>query len=325
MHLKKFQGSACGNMTRHYERNWHEGFERDNVDATRTHLNFNCCTRAEKPMNAIKQAVSHHNAISARKLRKDAVRMADIVVTLPQNVPECDLEQFFQSTTEFLLERTGGAENCLGAFVHMDESQPHMHFSFMPLVDEKFNAKKMLNREFFQSLHGDLQEYLTPILGYVPQVKDSERIMPYVELKDVDKMKKIEQQLKELQGKAPNPEKLKQLYVLKGTLEAGGGGLFSKGKNEKALEQVNKMIEQEEKAHTQVKEVKAEQTVKKETSKDMPQEVPAKAVEKPKLAQNQVQEVHQQRRGSSLKERAANAQKVSEALENTSHTGRRYR
>lgn len=323
MHVKKFKGSACGNMTKHYERDWAEEFGRDNVDPTKTHLNFNCCQRDVKPMDAIKQAVEHHNVISARKLRKDAVRMADIVVTLPTNVPDSDLRQFFESTTEFLQSKTGGAENCLGAFVHMDESTPHMHFSFMPLVDEKFNAKKMLNREFFQTLHDELQQFLTPILGYEPKVKDSERIMPNVDLKDVSKMKAIEQQLKDLQALQPSDEKVKQLYVLKGTLEAGGsGGLFGSGKakTEKALEQVNKMIETEEKALKQANVVKADRTFRQEKTKysENINHEQAKVVKKSKPKQDLEEE-------TSLADRARQATRVSEYKEKHSYSRRRYR
>lgn len=74
-------------------------------------------------------------------------------------------KQFFEATFQFLSERYG-KENVVSAYVHRDESQPHMHFSFIPVVADKkkkrlkVSAKELLNRQELQRFHEDLEKYL---------------------------------------------------------------------------------------------------------------------------------------------------------------------
>ncbi|MBD2790567.1 plasmid recombination protein, partial [Xenorhabdus sp. DI] len=77
-------------------------------------------------------------------------------VTLPENlkgISEKEQRKFFEKTYEFLTNRYGGEKNVLSANVHMDETTPHMHFAFMPVVwdekkqREKVSAKEVLTRK----------------------------------------------------------------------------------------------------------------------------------------------------------------------------------
>ena len=112
-----------------------------------------------------------------RAVRKDAVVMADVVVTLPENVREGDEGAFFGWTYCFLADRLGSG-NMLGGFVHRDEVRTdgspvrdHMHAAFTPILDGRFNFKKMCPRTFYQSLHKDLGDYLEQHLGYRPEIE----------------------------------------------------------------------------------------------------------------------------------------------------------
>ena len=60
----------------------------------------------------------------------------------------------------------------MGGFVHRDEvrkdSSPvrdHMHVPFTPILDGRFNFKKMCPRTFYQSLHKDLGTIWNSISG----------------------------------------------------------------------------------------------------------------------------------------------------------------
>uniref|UniRef100_UPI00241D0CB8 plasmid recombination protein n=1 Tax=Alistipes shahii TaxID=328814 RepID=UPI00241D0CB8 len=115
-----------------------------------------------------------------RATRKDAVLMADFVVTLPENVRAGDEGAFFRYTYEWLANRVG-SENLMGGFVHKDEIRTdgspvraHMHAPFTPILDGRFNFKKMCPRTFYQSLHKDLGDYLERQLGYRPEVELNE-------------------------------------------------------------------------------------------------------------------------------------------------------
>src|SRR5699024_12382269 len=79
--------------------------------------------------------------------------------------PEGSQKQFFEETYDFLSERYG-EENVLDGVVDNDETTPHMHFAFMPVMyDEKrerdkVSAKEVLNRNQIKSIHQDLDIYL---------------------------------------------------------------------------------------------------------------------------------------------------------------------
>lgn len=49
---------------------------------------------------------------------------------------EEQMKQFFALSYEFLSERYG-KENVISVYVHLDETTPHMHFLFIPIVDDK--------------------------------------------------------------------------------------------------------------------------------------------------------------------------------------------
>ena len=59
-----------------------------------------------------------------------------------------------------------GKENVISAYVHLDETSPHMHFCFVPVVfdtkkqEYKVNAKVCINRTELLKIHPQMQEYL---------------------------------------------------------------------------------------------------------------------------------------------------------------------
>ncbi len=85
--------------------------------------------------------------------RKDVKVCSDWVVTLPENLKgtsEKEQREFFEKTYEFLANRYGGEKNVLSANVHKDETTPHMHFAFMPVVwDEKKQREKSFSQRGF--------------------------------------------------------------------------------------------------------------------------------------------------------------------------------
>ena len=162
-HVEKFARPQVGAMKRHYFRE-NENYENANIDPSRTHLNFNCAP-VKDTLEAIRAAQTAHEGITGKSLRKDAIVMADWVLTAPQDLKTQDLSDFFYASYDFFKERYG-SENVLSAWVHMDETTPHMHFSFMPVRDGKFNAKAIINRSDLKTLHGDLTREIEGQLGY---------------------------------------------------------------------------------------------------------------------------------------------------------------
>lgn len=162
-HIEKYQASALGNMLGHYERRAEieHGYERDNIDPSRTPENYNLCERPN-PLGFVDARIGELDL--KRAPRKDAVRMIDTVVTLPAAY-HGDTREFMEAVKE-TLDGIFGAENCAGAYVHMDETTPHMHYASVPVTEDgRLSAKSLLNRTFMKRFHDRLETGVCERLG----------------------------------------------------------------------------------------------------------------------------------------------------------------
>lgn len=202
-HIQKYKAHSCGHMLAHYRRDA-ASLERDNVDPTLTERNLTLVLgddgkavegAAQPNWEVIAGRIAAVDAAAKaegkRATRKDAVVMADLVLTLPENVPEGDGDRFFELSYEFLGEKVGRG-NLMGGFVHRDEVRTkkdpdtgkmvrtgervrdHIHVPWTPILDGRFNFKQQCPRAFYKTLHKELGDYLEARLGYRPNIELSE-------------------------------------------------------------------------------------------------------------------------------------------------------
>lgn len=210
-HIAKYKASAVGKLCAHYNR-WqgidNPNVSRENIDKSRTHLNYTLGVyekdgkrfigkvRGSASWATVKGRIDAVNARAKaegkRATRKDAVVMADMVVTLPPNVPPEDACKFFWNSYQYIADRVGRG-NLMGGYVHMDETTPHMHVPFTPILDGRFNYKKMCDRKFYQTFHKGLGDRLEQKMGYRPEVELSEETRAQrvytSRTKDIDKVR----------------------------------------------------------------------------------------------------------------------------------------
>jgi cell division protein FtsB len=171
-HCKKMDRATCGHMFKHFERAKNEQgeyikFGNENIDTSRSHLNYNLAPVRESQGDFVRQRCSEVKCQN----RKDVNVMCSWIVTAPKDLPEQEHELFFKSTYEFLSERYG-KENVVSAYVHMDELTPHMHFAFVPVVYEKKNnrykvsAKEAIDLRELKVFHGELSAHLEHTLQH---------------------------------------------------------------------------------------------------------------------------------------------------------------
>lgn len=210
-HIAKYKASAVGKLCAHYNR-WqgidNPNVSRENIDKSCTHLNYTLGVyekdgkrfigkvRGSASWATVKGRIDAVNARAKvegkRATRKDAVVMADMVVTLPPNVPPEDAYKFFWNSYQYIADRVGRG-NLMGGYVHMDETTPHMHVPFTPILDGRFNYKKMCDRKFYQTFHKGLGDRLEQKMGYRPEVELSEETRAQrvytSRTKDIDKVR----------------------------------------------------------------------------------------------------------------------------------------
>lgn len=198
-HIQKHKRHEIGHLLNE-NRRAPEALKRDNVDSSRTHLNVRI---VDHDIEFINDKIRRHEEIVNRKIRKDAVIMTSIVITLPANVPREREFEFFQRVHDFCVSVTGGPTNCVSSFIHRDETTPHLHFNFTPVMQGKFNAKKMVNREFYKKFHSDCADYVEDKMGFRPAILKEDKyenvaneLLPYLKsIKDISKREKIKKVL----------------------------------------------------------------------------------------------------------------------------------
>lgn len=198
-HIAKYKATSVGHMLAHYRRDT-SSMERDNIDPKRVKNDMvvahytnkdgqlvvgRVVPREGEPnwgtvQRRIERVNEAQKAAGKRATRKDAVVMADVVVTLPDNVRKGDEDRFFRLTYWYLSNKFG-IDNMMGGYVHKDEvlkdgtpARDHMHVPFTPILDGRFNYKKMCPRMFYQNMHRELGDYLEKRLGYRPEVELAE-------------------------------------------------------------------------------------------------------------------------------------------------------
>lgn len=173
-HVSKFAKSAIGHMTKHYERAKDENdnyikFGNQEIDTSKTHLNYNLDSKKDiSQIEFIQKRCSEVQCLN----RKDVKVMCTWVITSPKTIQnQSDEKKFFEESYKFLSQKYG-SENIISAYVHKDESQPHMHFSFIPVVEDKkrgnlkVSAKECLSKNHLQTFHSELDNHMKNAFGH---------------------------------------------------------------------------------------------------------------------------------------------------------------
>lgn len=154
--LQGYGAAAVGNMLNHYTR--HEGdpdqakyrYANQNIDRTRTRLNYVVGKERKDPRAFVRRQIARAD-VKPRDGENATNVISDWVITLPKNERlEGREREFFQVAYEHLTKRVP-EWLVVGAYVHMDENQPHMHFCFVPLANTPVmtndKAHPLLNKD----------------------------------------------------------------------------------------------------------------------------------------------------------------------------------
>ena len=177
MHYAKYAKTAVGAILQHSDRgidspDTHKHSNED-IDRSRTHLNYDLKDRGgltayQYYKQKIDQIAEETKERTGKNIRKDAVTLCSWAVTLPKDVPEDRQDEFFKGVYDWFAERYG-EDNIVTAAVHKDETTPHLHFQFVPIIEKdgirKLCAKEIETRKSLGTVHQTLQKSLERTLG----------------------------------------------------------------------------------------------------------------------------------------------------------------
>lgn len=170
-HVMKSKRGAVYNLLAHDDRSQeHIGNKDVNPDLSTYNINL---LHDKKTGWKRYNDVMHRQDVYCLK-RADVNTLISWVITSPFKEDEIGWElinDFFGHCNDFLTDRYGvrmddGTTNIVSTVIHTDETSPHMHFKFVPLVEDskrggyKVDAKSVVNKADLCSFHTDLQKYL---------------------------------------------------------------------------------------------------------------------------------------------------------------------
>lgn len=163
MNCEKFTRNQSGNILVHCDRSDpNRTYKNQEIHHDRTHWNYNLAPKHEGMTD---YEFMKNRCEEFKILKRSNVNwMVSWVITIPADY-EGSQEMFFKEAYNFM-ENKYGKENVISAYVHLDETSPHMHFCFVPVIfdnkkqEYKVNAKVCINRTELQKIHPQMQEYL---------------------------------------------------------------------------------------------------------------------------------------------------------------------
>lgn len=186
-HFEKYTASQLGQLYAHINRERDAGsYGNQQIDPARTNQNY--CFKKSSAQE-ISQYIADNVTV---KVRKDAVAIIGLCITLPREPKGLDSRLFFAKCYKFISQDFGN--RVVSATVHMDETSPHMHVGIVPLVTKlrkpngkkkkkgepteevSLCAKELLTRSYLQKFHTRLDKYITEQLGVQTSVIIDERV-----------------------------------------------------------------------------------------------------------------------------------------------------
>ena len=177
-HFGKYKAGNVFGLQKHNQRE-NENYTNNDIDKTRTSLNYDLINKVNINYTKKIKTIIEANRASQRAIRKDATVYCECIISSDsaffEKITEDSQKEFFKGALDYLKNKIG-EEFIISANVHLDETTPHMHVGFVPIIDNSLSAKKLIDRKFLRDVQDQLPAYLKN-LGFDIQrgIKNSKR------------------------------------------------------------------------------------------------------------------------------------------------------
>lgn len=151
-------------IQKHVQRE-NKNYENLDIDLEKSHLNYDLVNDEPIEFNSMIDEKIEENYTGNRKIRSDAVKHVDGIITSDNEFfdfkSQQQIQAFFEDSKQFL-EDEYGKDNLLYATVHMDEKTPHMHYGVVPITDDgRLSAKQVVgNKKALTEFQDRFNEYV---------------------------------------------------------------------------------------------------------------------------------------------------------------------
>ena len=206
---------------RHNERLNHHYSNKD-IDHSRTHLNYHLKEPTGSYLDTFYATREQEHLKGNLRLtgKKQSTLLCEFMVTSDKaffdRIGEERTRQFFEDAYRFACMKVGGEQYIVSAVVHMDESTPHMHLSFVPVVrgkDRKGQPCKRINcsefwkgRDSYSRLQDEYYDWMTSH-GYDLERGKKGSTAEHLSTEEY-KLKKVQEQLSAAKEQAAEIEQI---------------------------------------------------------------------------------------------------------------------
>lgn len=157
MHVDKYKSSQVSSLIGHDMRSI-PNHTNEQIDGGRSHLNYNL--HSGNPFENLKTRLEELSFVK----KKTTNVVASWAVTAPTGL-ELEVQKEFLEAMYVWLKNRYGSANVVSAYVHLDESTPHLHFKFVPAVGGRLSAKDLLNRYELTAIHKEAEKAMAEKFG----------------------------------------------------------------------------------------------------------------------------------------------------------------
>ena len=164
-HFGKYKAGNVFGLQKHNQRE-NENYTNNDIDKTRTSLNYDLINKVNINYTKKIKTIIGANRASQRAIRKDATVYCECIISSDsaffEKITEDSQKEFFKGALDYLKNKIG-EEFIISANVHLDETTPHMHVGFVPIIENSLSAKKLIDRKFLREVQDQLPAYLKNI------------------------------------------------------------------------------------------------------------------------------------------------------------------
>ena len=134
-HIERYKASQVVGLLEHNARTDDtrpHNHSNEDIDTSRTKDNYELCRSDGTAYERYKARMEQVHCMK----RDDVTVLDSLIVTLPKDVAPEDERAFFESCYAFAVSEYG-EKNVINATVHKDETTPHIHIGFIPVVEGK--------------------------------------------------------------------------------------------------------------------------------------------------------------------------------------------
>lgn len=158
-HMEKYKRQDVSPVEKENERDENYDATNPQIDTEKTKNNYHIIYPQGKYIDFINERIKSLNL--SKKLRSDAIYMNSFVIGSDgeffKTLSKYEQRLFFENCTDFFCDKYG-RENIISAIVHEDETTPHMHLNFVPIVNGKLCSKDLFDKKKLSILQTEFHE-----------------------------------------------------------------------------------------------------------------------------------------------------------------------